>query len=192
MNRRSLLASIAGTGATLAGCIGEIDYGGDPKNDRSNDMPTMTVSIDLVDEGPDSLTFDITLQEDALTGTSAPTFDIAVNNTGDETASWSQAGDDFAFPARTAGDTIAIGSETEIESGLMDADGCARVESGIGRDHVEVTTELEPGEELKQRYALAGRDDAIDNACPPTGIHRAEYEYGNHGTWGFELELTAA
>ncbi len=75
-----------------------------------------------------------------------------------------------------------------VEDNLVDSAGCRRVE-GIVVDDIDVTTELEPRDRLEQRYAVVGHESAFEGACPPTGTYRIENQYGDVGTWGFEIAL---
>lgn len=206
-NRRALLALLGGSGLALtAGCLGDIteagndddDNGSSDQNDSNengngsdhNDAVEMTLAIGEVDDDPHPLSFDLDMISDKLSETEIPRLDITVENTGDDTATWTQTGSEFAFPSRGTDDGISIGLENEIAGALMDADGCARTEFGIERDDITITTELEPGESIEQRYAMAGSDVNLDDACPPTGSYRADYQYDQIGTWGFEFQLT--
>jgi len=72
----------------------------------------------------------------------------------------------------------------------VDGGECVRVERGIGRDDVAITTELVPGDSLEQRYGIAGDEMGLNGRqCPPEETYRTEYRYGDHGTWGFEFSL---
>lgn len=195
--RRTLLAAITWSGmAVTAGCLGDqqddTDAPADDGGSSSNENTNRVVSIESVDDDPEFLSFEIDIIRSEWTDTEVPTLDIAVENTGDGTATWTQAGSEFAFPKRSIADGMSIGLVEEVTGGLLDGEGCARIERGIGRDHVEVTTELEPGDSIDQRYAIAGVDEALDGICPSPGTYRADYEYGDHGEWGFEFELTEA
>lgn len=150
----------------------------------------MTLSLDAVDDDPEPLSFEIDVIGDQLTDTTFPTLDIAVENAGDRTATWHQAQKEFVFPGRsTTPDGLAIGLEGEVTGLANDEEGCARVEFGIGRDSVEIETNLDPGDAFEQRYAIIGVDEHLDGRCPEPNTYRTEYEYGDHGTWGFEFRL---
>ncbi|WP_394742028.1 hypothetical protein [Natronococcus roseus] len=85
--------------------------------------------------------------------------------------------------------SFEIGLADEVDAALLDEEGCARLERRIARDDVEVETVLEPGDAIEQRYAIAPVDEELTDSCPDPGTYRAAHEYGEHGTWGFELEL---
>ena len=215
IGRRTLLTAIAGASLTgQAGCIGDRtqssddDGGGNdnPTDDRNadngengdentsddNDTTARRLSLTSVDENLGPLSFDIDLINEEWSDTEMPTLDIAVKNWGDETVTWTQAEAEFAFPQRHVDDGIGIGLESEVTAGLLDRDGCVRMDYGVGRDDVVVTTELEPGDSIEQRYAIAGVDKDLIEACPSPGTYRAEYVYGDLGEWGFDFELTEA
>ncbi|MDG5818527.1 hypothetical protein [Natronococcus sp. A-GB7] len=180
MNRRQLLASAGlGLSPAITGCtaLGQTE---------------LTLVLVSTNDDLDILSFDIEVIEDTLSDDSFPTLDISVENGSEETAAWEQAGNDFAFPGRSvAGGGLVIGLEGEIETQLLEGGGCARVERGIGRDDVLITTDLEPGESIEQRYGIAGSDYELDERCPEPGIYRTTYKYGDHGSWAFRFELEA-
>ena len=184
MKRRTVLAGVAGSTTTaLTGCLGNTT------GDSPNGSKEMAFSLASIDDDPDPLAFEIGVVDETLSDDSVPTFDVPVENVGEETAEWTGTGDEFAFPQRYVTDELVIGLEEEVTARLIDEDGCARTEWGIDRDDVEVETTLEPAESMEQRYAVAGVDEEMDEPCPEPGAYRAEYEYGDHGTWGFEFEL---
>lgn len=152
----------------------------------------MSFSVKGVDADPDPLRFEIDVISNGWTETEVPTLDILVENTGDETATWTGAGAEFAFPKRRVVDSIQIGLEGEVTPRLLDKDGCARMERGIDRDDLQVMTELVPGNSIKQRYVIAGIDSALRGSCPSPGTYRTESMYGGHGECGFEFELAEA
>lgn len=178
MNRRQVLASAGfGLSSTTAGCtvLGQTE---------------LTLSLISRNDDPDILSFDIEVVEDTLSDDGFPTLDISVENVGEERATWEQAGNDFAFPGRSVtGGGLVIGVEDEIETRLLEGGGCARVERGIDRDDVLVTTTLEPGESIEQRYGIAGSDYELDERCPESGSYRATSRYGSHSSWAFRFEF---
>ena len=205
--RRTLLTAIAGASLSVtAGCLGDTipsgdndDVGadnsgddvttnnggnGDENNSKANETTARRLSLVSVDNDPFPLSFDIEVITEEWSDTEVPTLDIAVDNLGNETTTWTQSGSEFAFPQRHVEDGIGIGLQSEVTPGLLDRDGCARMEYGVGRDDVVVTTELAPGDSIEQRYAIAGVDSDLDEACPPSGTYRAEYVYGDLGEWG--------
>ena len=184
MKRRTVLAGVAGSTATaLTGCLGN------RTGDSSNGSAEMAFSLASVDDDPEDLSFEVEVIDEVLSDGSVPTFDVAVENVGEETAEWTGTGDEFAFPPRSVTDELVIGTEDEVTASLIDEDGCARTEWGIGRDDIKIETALEPAESMEQRYAVAGVDEEMDEPCPESGTYRTEYEYGGHGTWGFEFAV---
>ncbi|TYL36992.1 hypothetical protein CV102_19770 [Natronococcus pandeyae] len=180
MNRRQVLASASlGLSPATAGCTVLA-------------QTELTLSLISRNDDLDVLSFDIAVVEDTVSDDEFPTLEISVENVGEETATWEQAGNDFAFPGRSVtgtGGGLVIGLEDEIETRLLEGGGCARVERGIDRDDVLVTTNLEPGESIEQRYGIAGSDYELDERCPEPGSYRATSKYGDHGSWAFRFEL---
>ncbi|WP_293032163.1 hypothetical protein [Natronococcus sp.] len=183
MNRRTVLAGVGSVvGLSASGCLGGA-------TDAHETDPEMTLSIASVDDDPEPLSFGIEPVEEALSETDVPTLDIAVENEGDEPATWTQSQSEFAFPQRQVTDELEVGLEDEVAAAVLDDGGCARIERGIARDDVKVETVLEPGDAIEQRYAVAPVDEELGDSCPEPGTYRVAHEYGEHGTWGFELEL---
>jgi len=200
MNRRRFLAiTLASGGIVLTGCVEAGDDTRESSDGKTQNAVTsscdpgqaLTLCLESIDEAVSPLSFDVDVINDQLTETDVPVLEIRVANTGTETATWTQAMDEFAFPARTTEPGyLAIGLEEEIEMQAVDGGECVRVERGIGRDDVAITTELAPGDSLEQRYGIAGDERGLDGRqCPPDETYRTEYRYGDHGTWGFEFTL---
>lgn len=191
MNRRAALVCICGATIPLtAGCLGTNETPGesDP-NESGETSSSMTLSLESVADDLEGLSFSIAVISEELSETEVPTLGIAVENTGTERAMWTQAQSEFAFPQRYVDDSIEIGLKREVTARLLDEDGCARMEDGIARDDVTVTTQLDPGDSIEQRYAIAGVSNELADPCPATGTYQVEYVYGDHGQWGFEFEL---
>lgn len=179
MKRRRVLAGAGSALASaVAGCL-------------EDDATARMLSLASVDDGPDRLSFDVDVIESQLSESEIPLLDISAENVGTQAATWTQASAEFVFPARstTPDNILAIGLEDEVRGLLVDSDGCARTQHGVGRDDVEVTTELLPGEAFEQRYAMAGHGSHVEESCPPADTYRAEFGYDDHGVWGFEVTV---
>lgn len=182
MDRRTILAGVGtAVGLSASECLGGA-------TDASETDSEMTLSI-APDDDPEPLSFGVELLEETLSKADVPTFEIAVENAGGEPATWVQSQSEFAFPQRRVTDELEIGLEDEVTAALLDDGGCARMERRIACDDVEVETVLEPGDAIEQRYAVAPVDEEPEDSCPEPGTYRAAHEYGEHGPWGFELEL---
>lgn len=195
MKRRRLLAGIGGSAFVAAsGCLGGV-FGGSGSNRNGTDGSTpMTLSLISVDSAPGPLSFEVTVSSDRLSATAIPILDIAVENAGDETVSWSYAGQvsDLPLPqgihdSRTDG--LVIGLREEVQAQLIDAaDGCSRVEQFVRADGVKNTV-LESGERIERSYAVAAVDGNLEGTCPEPGDYRMEHDLGGQEVWGFEFQL---
>lgn len=190
MNRRTAFTRASlGLVGCLSGCLG---WGG---GDRANEG--MRLSLATVDDGPEPLAFEIDVTADRLRAHEVPKLAITVENTGEETVSWAQADSTsgrtpgIVFPSRkTTPDELAIGLKPEIAERLVEHGNCARIEAEIDRTGVPTVTELDPGDELRQRYAVAPREQTLNGDCPSIDTYRAEWEYDDYGIWGFEMSLS--
>lgn len=202
MNRRTVLTcAFAGLVGGLSGCLsGRIPASDDQARTEtlsSDDASTgMRLSLTGMDDGPAPLTFDIDVVEGQLTSSTVPLLDISVENTGDETVTWLHAPavgeDEIVFPCQLATpDKLTIGFEAEVNRLLVDDAGCARTETELDRGDVPVEAELPPGDALEQRYAIAGYEPKLADACPPEERYRFDCPYEDHGQWGFEIELVS-
>lgn len=191
LDRRALLATATTSLLTGAsGCLGDAVWL--PGRDDGTVSPARIVTIENVDEDPDPLAFEIVPVSETLSNMAILWMDIRVENVGETTASWEQRETDFAFPATgTTPAGLAIGTERKIEIMAEADEGCNRVVA-IDKDDVVVTTELTSGESLTDRYGIVLADAHLDEPCPPTGVYRAKWEYDEHGTWGFEIDVAAA
>ncbi|ELY54142.1 hypothetical protein C491_20162 [Natronococcus amylolyticus DSM 10524] len=185
MNRRTVLAGVGtALGLSASGCLGEATDATDASD------PEMTLSLGSMDDDIDPLSFEIESLEEGLSETDVPTLEIAVENVGDEPATWTQSQSEFAFPQRRVTDELEIGLADEVDAALLDEEGCARLERRIARNDVEVETVLEPGDAIKQRCAVAPVDEELTDSCPDRGTYRTAHEYDEHGTWGVRARVT--
>jgi len=201
MNRRAILAcASAGLAGGLGGCLNESSPSREessPETASSDDAnPGMRLSLTSVDDGPGALAFEVDVVEDQFTSSRMPLLDIAVENTGDETATWLHApavGEDFdeiVFPCQHATpEKIVIGFEAEVLRLLVDDAGCVRTETELDRGDSPLEAELAPGDTRKQRYAIAGFEPKLTDVCPPDESYRIDCPYEDHGRWGFDIEL---
>ena len=191
MNRRTALVYICSATISLtAGCLGTNETPSESDlNESGETSSSMALSLESVADDLEGLSFNIDVISDKLSETEVPTLGIAVENTGNERATWTQAQSEFAFPQRYINDGIEIGLKEEVTARLLEEDGCARMEDGVARDDVAVTTRLDPGDSIEQRYAIAGVSNELADPCPSPGTYRVGYVYGDHGKWGFEFEL---
>ena len=191
MNRRAALVYICSATIPLtAGCLGTNETPGESDlNENGETSSSMTLSLESVADDLEGLSFNIGVISDELSEAEVPTLDIGVENTGTERATWRQAQSEFAFPQRYINDGIEIGLREEVTARLRNEDRCARMEDGIAQDDVAVTTQLDPGDSIEQRYAIAGVSNELADPCPSPGTYRVGYVYGDHGEWGFEFEL---
>ena len=205
INRRRLLAGLLSAGTLgLSGCIGDTsrepgegssdDGDGDRNGGSDDDSVAMTLTLVKSDDDPGPLAFAIDVRDDQLTKTSFPTVDISVENVGDERVEWGYGGSVQDLPVPQGRDDsdpegLVIGSEGNVERQLMDdEDGCARVEY-FDVDDGWVDVALDPGDEIGETYGISGIDSRLEEECPPPGTYRFEFEFGDHGDWGFELRL---
>jgi len=173
-----------------AGCLGTNETPSESDlNESGETYSSMALSLESVADDLEGLSFNTDVISNKLSETEVPTLGIAVENTGTERATWTQAQSEFAFPQRYVDGSIGIGLKKEVTARLLDEDGCARMEDGIARDDVTVTTQLDPGDSIEQRYAIAGVSNELADPCPSPGTYRVGYVYGDHGEWGFEFEL---
>ena len=154
----------------------------------------MRLSLTGVDDGPEPLSFEVTVSDGQLSTTNVPMVEIAVENTGDETVSWSYAGSvsDLPFPqgvhdSETGG--IVLGLREEVRAQLMDVSGgCARVDQFARADAIE-STALEANDRVERPYAIAGVGGELSGTCPPPDEYRMERELGDVGIVGFEFDV---
>lgn len=190
---------MAGSGLSLtAGCLGDTTERGDSNDEDDSDddvnLAEMTMTLVSIDDDLDSLSFEIEVLETQLTGTNFPTMEIAVTNTGDETASWFYGGSstDIPFPQGIGSDPggLVSGRDSNVEAQLVDVDdGCARVEY-FDRDDAQMEAGLDAGDTYDETYGIAGSDSSLEGVCPDVGTYRFEFSYDDHGSWGFEIELS--
>lgn len=205
MERRKFLLGIGSAAVVSAsGCMdsiaerGNLNGGGtDTESGRTggaNEPVQMKLSLVSADAGPGPLSYDVTVTGNQLSATAVPNLEIAVENTGDESVRWSYTGQtsDLPFPQGvhdTETGTLVVGLDEEIRSQLMEADsGCARVDEFVGADGIKNTT-LDPGQRHEREYAVVGVDGELSAGCPKPDTYRIEEEFGDLGTWGFDVRL---
>jgi len=200
MRRRMVLASIAGASLPLtAGCLGDDDYV--PPEDcvtladetgGSDEGDGLQLSSIELDETPEPLCVEVAIRSRQLTANTYPLLTVRVENAGSETVSWSQVGSAaLSFPTRaTTERVLLLGTEPTLESTQLLTETCIQKPGRVGRDGLEMDVSLDGGETLEQRYGIVGNNNVLAGECPPRETYRAEYEYGDVGTWGFEFELT--
>ncbi|WP_143423308.1 hypothetical protein [Halegenticoccus soli] len=205
MKRRTFLLGV-GSAAVVStgGCIGTIDKqrelnsggtnaGGNGSTGGAGESTQMEFSIVSADAGPGPVNYDVSVTGSRLGATAIPNLEIAVENTGNESVSWSYTGQtgDLPLPqgVHTETGTLVVGLDEEIRNQLMETDsGCARVDQFVGADGIKNTT-LDPGQRRKREYAVVGVDGELSGGCPKASTYRIEEELGDVGTWGFEFRL---
>ena len=154
----------------------------------------MHLSLTGVDDAPEPLSFEVTVSNDQLSTTDLPIVEVAVQNTGDETVSWSYGGgvSNLPFPQGvhdSKSGVIVLGLEEEVRAQLLDVSGgCARVDQFTHADAIKNTT-LEANNQVKRSYALAGVGGELSGNCPAHGEYRMEHDLGDVGMVGFEFKL---
>ena len=189
MDRRKFLVGVGSTGIVgLSGCINAITDASGPNTNGSGESP-MHLSLTSVDDAPEPLSFEVTVSNDQLSTRDVPIVEIAVENTGNETVSWSYGGgvSNLPFPQGVHNSEIGgivIGLEEEVRAQLMDiSGGCARVDQFTQADAIKNTT-LEANNQIKRSYAIAGVGGELSGNCPPPqrlsdgGRHRGVWNVG--------------
>lgn len=194
MNRRRVLVGIGGSAIVAAsGCLERVMDSGS-NGDASDDPEPLGFSLRSVDSAPEPLSFEITVSNDQLTVTAMPELEIAVENTGTDSVSWSYAGGVSNLPLQqgihdSEAGALVIGLTKEVESQLLDvSDGCARVDQFLRADAIK-NTALESGDRIQESYAIVGVERNLEGTCPTPGEYRLEQDLGEYGTWGFDFEL---
>ena len=200
VDRRDLLATIAGSGITLiAGCLGEDqpgaggdhddENGGQNGDDEGEEKPEISHQVELVEVADDPtqapLEFEITFTSTTLSSSEMPRFELSIRNNGDEEHILDVGGRNYVVPTRSDPEglqTILGGEADQIIDVVVDGDGYEENVVGPNADPTGCLTAFDILRTMDYRThrfdpgeeqvkEYALAGDADDQDCPDKGVY---------------------